>query len=69
VVNPALWIFAVEDNLAYRDYVVLHQGCGQLLWNAVIARPRRVLTAWPANDELTRPYLGYVTRPDGGLAR
>jgi len=23
----------------------------------------RVLTAWPASDELTRPYLGYVTRP------
>ena len=23
----------------------------------------RVLTAWPASDELSRPYLGYVTRP------
>ena len=23
----------------------------------------RVLTAWPASDELTRPWLGYVTRP------
>ena len=23
----------------------------------------RVLTAWPASDELTRPYLRYVTRP------
>jgi hypothetical protein len=23
----------------------------------------RVLTAWPASDELTHPYLGYVTRP------
>ena len=23
----------------------------------------RVLTAWPASDELTRPFLGYVTRP------
>jgi len=23
----------------------------------------RVLTAWPASDELARPYLGYVTRP------
>jgi hypothetical protein len=22
----------------------------------------RVLTAWPASDELTRPYLGYVSR-------
>jgi hypothetical protein len=23
----------------------------------------RVLTAWPASDELTRPWLGYITRP------
>ena len=23
----------------------------------------RMLTAWPGNDDLTRPYLGYVTRP------
>src|SRR5258708_24104306 len=22
-----------------------------------------VLTAWPASDELTRPWLGYTTRP------
>jgi len=22
-----------------------------------------VLTAWPASDELTRPWLGYITRP------
>jgi len=22
-----------------------------------------VLTAWPASDEITQPYLGYVTRP------
>jgi len=23
----------------------------------------KVLTAWPASDELTRPWLGYVARP------
>jgi hypothetical protein len=23
----------------------------------------RVLTAWPASDEITRPWLGYTTRP------
>ena len=23
----------------------------------------RVLTAWPASDEVTRPWLGYITRP------
>jgi hypothetical protein len=53
--------FSMEDNLAYRDYIVLHQRAE----NFLEARyPRaRVLTAWPANDELTRPYLGYVPRP------
>ena len=24
---------------------------------------KRILTAWPASDELTRPYLGYVKQP------
>jgi hypothetical protein len=53
--------FSIEDNLAYRDYIRLHQQAE----NFVEARypNARVLTAWPANDELTRPYLGYVTRP------
>ena len=53
--------FSIEDNLAYRDYVLLHQHAEDF----VEARypMARVLTAWPASDELTRPYLGYVTRP------
>ncbi len=53
--------FSIEDNLAYRDYILLHQRAEDF----VEARyPRaRVLTAWPASDELSRPYLGYVTRP------
>jgi hypothetical protein len=53
--------FSPEDNLAYRDYVVLHQHAERF----VEARypMARVLTAWPASDELTRPWLGYVTRP------
>jgi len=53
--------FSIEDNLAYRDYILLHQQAE----NFVEARypHARVLTAWPANDELVRPYLGYVTRP------
>jgi 4-amino-4-deoxy-L-arabinose transferase-like glycosyltransferase len=59
-VNPP-YGFSIEDNLAYRDYVLLHQHAEDF----VEARypMARVLTAWPANDELTRPYLGYVTRP------
>ena len=57
LVNP-LYPFAPEDNLAYRDYVILHKQAADL----VAARyPRaRVLTAWPATDELTKPYLGYT---------
>jgi len=52
---------APEDTLAWRDYVELHQGAAV----AVAARypQARVLTAWPATDELTRPYLGYVGAP------
>jgi nitrate reductase NapE component len=53
--------FSLEDNLAYRDYILLHQQAADF----VEARypMARVLTAWPASDELSRPYLGYVTRP------
>jgi hypothetical protein len=59
-VNPP-YGFSFEDNLAYRDYILLHQRAGEF----VEARypMARVLTAWPASDELTHPYLGYVTRP------
>lgn len=61
-VNPP-YGFSIEDNLAYRDYIVLHQHAEQFL---EARHPMsRVLTAWPASDELTRPYLGYVTRPMG----
>jgi 4-amino-4-deoxy-L-arabinose transferase-like glycosyltransferase len=58
-VNPP-YGFSIEDNLAYRDYILLHQHAEEF----VEARypMARVLTAWPASDELTRPYLGYVTR-------
>jgi 4-amino-4-deoxy-L-arabinose transferase-like glycosyltransferase len=59
-VNPP-YGFSMEDNLAYRDYIVLHQNAGNFLEKRYPSA--RVLTAWPANDELTRPYLGYVDRP------
>ena len=53
--------FSPEDNLAYADYVRLHQDAERF----VEARypMAHVLTAWPASDELTRPWLGYTTRP------
>lgn len=51
---------APEDNLSYADYVRLHRTAEEILAKHAEAR---VLTAWPASDELTKPYLGYVTRP------
>jgi hypothetical protein len=53
--------FSPEDNLAYRHYIVLHQD-GERFLEARYPMAR-VLTAWPASDEITRPWLGYITRP------
>jgi len=52
---------APEDNLRYRDFVLLHYRAAQFLEQH--ERNNTVLTAWPATDELTRPYLGYVPQP------
>jgi hypothetical protein len=53
--------FSPEDNLAYRDFVVLHEDAERFL--EARYPMARTLTAWPASDELTHPVLGYVTRP------
>jgi len=53
--------FSPEDNLAYSDYVTLHHDAERFL--EARYPMARVLTAWPASDELTRPWLGYTTRP------
>jgi Dolichyl-phosphate-mannose-protein mannosyltransferase len=53
--------FSPEDNLAYCDYIVLHQD-GERFLEARYPMAH-ALTAWPASDELARPWLGYVTRP------
>jgi hypothetical protein len=59
-VNPP-YGFSFEDNLAYRDYVLLHKNAENFLQ---LRYPNaRILTAWPASDEISRPYLGYVSRP------
>jgi len=58
--NP-LYGFSPEDNLAYRDFVVLHERAERFL--EARYPMAHVLTAWPGSDELTRPWLGYVTRP------
>ena len=59
-VNPP-YGFPMEDNLAYRDYIVLHQRAETFLEAGYPMA--RVLTAWPASGELSQPWLGYVTRP------
>jgi len=53
--------FSLEDNLAYRDFVVMQAQASQFM--AMRYPNSTVLTAWPASDELTRPWLGYVSRP------
>ncbi len=53
--------FSLEDNLACRDYIVMHAEASRFL--SMRYPGRRVLTAWPASDEISRPWLGYVTRP------
>lgn len=53
--------FSPEDNLAYRDYIILHEDAERFL--EARYPMAHVLTAWPAADELSRPWLGYTTRP------
>ncbi len=59
-INPP-YPFPFEDNLAYADFVRLHQEAARFLEG----RPGqpRILTAWPADEELARPALGYVQHP------
>ncbi|MGB7586562.1 MAG: glycosyltransferase family 39 protein, partial [Terriglobales bacterium] len=59
-INPPYGL-SLEDNLSYRNYIQLHQRAETYLEARYPLA--HVLTAWPASDELTRPYLGYVARP------
>ncbi len=58
---PPPYRVAAEDTLLYRDYIIVHK----LAADELAARfpHARVLTAWPASDELSRPFLGYVDHP------
>ncbi|RXS94642.1 glycosyltransferase [Silvibacterium dinghuense] len=59
-VNPP-YRFAPEDNLAYRDVILLHQhAIAQIVTHY---SHDVILTAWPATDELSKPELGYVQQP------
>ena len=62
----ALWLnpptsFAPEDNLTYRDMIVVHQEAIDFV--AQHYPDATVLTAWPVAADLFRPELGYVTTP------
>jgi 4-amino-4-deoxy-L-arabinose transferase-like glycosyltransferase len=57
LINPP-YGFSPEDNLAYADYIRLHQRAESFIEKQY--PHARVLTAWPASDELSRAYLGYV---------
>jgi hypothetical protein len=58
--NPLGYI-PPEDNLSYRNYVILHKQAADYLEHH--DPHARVLTAWTATDELTKPFLGYVRQP------
>ena len=59
-INPP-YPFPFEDNLSYADFIRLHQQAASYLQTQP-GQPR-ILTAWPATDELTKPALGYVAAP------
>ncbi len=59
-INPP-YPFAPEDNLAYRDMVVLQQTAIHIL--QARESGATVLTAWPVAADLQRPELGYLKSP------
>jgi 4-amino-4-deoxy-L-arabinose transferase-like glycosyltransferase len=67
----ALWVnpptsFAPEDNLTYRDMIVVHQEAIDFV--AQQYPDATVLTAWPVAADLFRPELGYVKTPLKGIS-
>ncbi|MGA8937650.1 MAG: glycosyltransferase family 39 protein [Acidobacteriaceae bacterium] len=62
----ALWLnpptsFAPEDNLTYRDMIVVHQEA--IDYVAQHYPGATILTAWPVAADVFRPELGYVKTP------
>ena len=58
-INPP-YAFAPEDNLTYRDMIVLHQQATAILQTKYPGAI--VLTAWPAAAEISRTDLGYTSK-------
>jgi dolichyl-phosphate-mannose-protein mannosyltransferase len=61
LISSPLYRTAPEDNLNYADFVQLHKRAADMVQQRY--SHAHVLTAWPASDELTHPYLGYVKQP------
>ncbi len=55
------YAFTPEDNLSYRDMIVVHQHAIHELLSRYPGAT--VLTAWPVAADLQRPELGYVEAP------
>jgi 4-amino-4-deoxy-L-arabinose transferase-like glycosyltransferase len=53
-------LFRRDDNLAYLDYVALHQAAVESFANG---HKVKVLTVWPVKFELSQPWLGYTKQP------
>ncbi len=60
LLNPP-WFISPEDNLTWTSFVHMHQEAASYVEKHYA--DDRILTAWPASDELNRPFLGYVARP------
>ena len=58
-VNPS-YNYPWEENLAYRDFILLHRDAARYL--EANHAGARVLTSWPATDELRNAYYGYTSR-------
>ena len=58
--NPP-WFISPEDNLTWGNFVRMHQQAARYVERHYAED--HILTAWPASDELNRPFLGYVARP------
>jgi hypothetical protein len=60
LLNPP-WFISPEDNLTWTSFVRMHEQAAHYVEQHYAGE--RVLTAWPASDELNRPFLGYVRKP------
>ena len=60
LLNPP-WFISPEDNLTWTHFVAMHQQAARYVEQHYAED--RILTAWPASDELNRPFLGYVEKP------